>query len=533
MRNQYPAQEIRFELLEGASLEEIIGLEPPPGVEDAQAFRQLRKIDEYVRDSEIGAQTVVIEKHYIDRDFMEDYSIFYSRSLLPYHNYCCRVHFFRGAKAEVEDHINELLAQGLRVRGNTDLEDAFRRACLKVSSEKYCGFSVIKPLPGTPVGRTVLRTFPGIPEGNTPSAKRYFAAAREYRTHLLGLELSVRGLAFQQQDVGVAACATTAIWVALQKTRETEELGPTTPAHITTKATQSRLPFGRSMPSEGLSIDQMSQAIDSFGLSPVLTRVDSFRAARVELFSAAYSGLTPVIVIRKLAGTQNRHHAVTVVGIRMSAADPGIEGGMSLEADRLEAVYIHDDRNGPYLLAKLEQTGTGALDLSIRTKKAPRLQHGTSVDEYDKWMVTHLLTPMHAKIRLSISELYRLATDLAATIGAALQTLRGQSTPTHTLRLSLRVLRSHRYLEDLLLREESTLATAAQDISRKIPLARYLGIIRFEIVGAATLEILVDTTSTFRNPAYLACICGDADKDALEVSRSLADALSCQFLGAK
>ena len=79
---------------------------------------------------------------------------------------------------------------------------------------QYLGFMVIKPLPGSPIGRTVLRTF----ERDAPrGGRREFTAIRRYTVSLAGLSLSVRGLAFQQQDQGVSACATTALWSALQR----------------------------------------------------------------------------------------------------------------------------------------------------------------------------------------------------------------------------------------------------------------------------------------------------------------------------
>ena len=37
---------------------------------------------------------MLVEEHYIDRDHMEDHSVFYSRNLYPYSNFCRRVHFF-------------------------------------------------------------------------------------------------------------------------------------------------------------------------------------------------------------------------------------------------------------------------------------------------------------------------------------------------------------------------------------------------------------------------------------------------------
>src|SRR5688572_7815648 len=102
MVKPYPVQEIRIEDLSTAALEDILHLSPPPGIEAAAAFKQLRKIEDYVKDNEISARTAVIENHYIDRDFMEDYSVFYSRSLLPISNYCKRVHFFRGTPDEIK-----------------------------------------------------------------------------------------------------------------------------------------------------------------------------------------------------------------------------------------------------------------------------------------------------------------------------------------------------------------------------------------------------------------------------------------------
>ena len=76
----------------------------------------------------------------------------------------------------------------------------------------YLGFSVIRPLPGSPVGRTVLPTF-----GPTTQLglRREFASIREYAVHLGGFELKVSGLPFQQQDQGVSACATTALWSSI------------------------------------------------------------------------------------------------------------------------------------------------------------------------------------------------------------------------------------------------------------------------------------------------------------------------------
>jgi len=125
------------------------------------------------------------------------------------------------------------------------------------------------------------------------------ACTREYQVHLLGAELTVRGLAFQQQDVGVSACATIALWSALHRVRETEDIASATPAQITGLASKFRLPYGRSMPSEGLDVEQMCLAVQAIGVSPYLSRVEKFPGARSLLYSATRSGMPAILIIEQ------------------------------------------------------------------------------------------------------------------------------------------------------------------------------------------------------------------------------------------
>src|SRR5690349_17357904 len=45
--------------------------------------------------TELDCKTVVVESHYIDRDYIEDVALFYAKSLRSYPNYCSRLHCFR------------------------------------------------------------------------------------------------------------------------------------------------------------------------------------------------------------------------------------------------------------------------------------------------------------------------------------------------------------------------------------------------------------------------------------------------------
>src|ERR1041385_6830429 len=230
------------------ALEEVLAITPPPFI-PTNPFSQLQYIHRYARD--LHCRSIVLESHYIDRHFIEDYGVLYSRSFASPENYCKRLHFFSIESTEVKNRIEALLSDA-RELGKRE----FRHRCAELSKNAYLGFCVIKPLAGAPVGRTVL-------PGNTESEEliqSLYPSTRRYVVHLAGCEFQVKGLAFQQQDVGVSACATTALWSSLQQSRQFEEIKPATPAQITAMASQYLLPYGKPIPSEGLSIEQMCQA---------------------------------------------------------------------------------------------------------------------------------------------------------------------------------------------------------------------------------------------------------------------------------
>ena len=298
-------QTVEFHQFDAAAIEKALNLESPPFVQDDLARKQLRYVLRY--GATLGCTSVAIEGHYIDRDHIEDHSIFYSKNFRPYANSCQRLHFFR-SDIDVSRSLLQLLELGCREG------DARHRAeCRRFSEEFYLGFCVIKPLPGSPIGRTVLRPFDQT--SSDPDYRRYFGGVKEYQTHLCGNALFVTGLAFQQQDLGVSACATTAIWASLQKARTFEEIGAATPSQITALASRYALPFGRAMPSEGLSIDQMCQAIQAIGVSPNIYRTDDFSVARSYLHAACKSGIAAILLLRSKDGNW---HAVTVAGMKVA-----------------------------------------------------------------------------------------------------------------------------------------------------------------------------------------------------------------------
>jgi hypothetical protein len=106
--------------------------------DDLYQSSQVQYIREYLRD--LGAQSLIVESNYFDRDYLAEFSSFYSVSSRGYPNICRRLHFFASSVDK------EVFRRALG--GNQDT--------LKVLQQSYLGFSVIRPIPIAPLGRTVL-----------------------------------------------------------------------------------------------------------------------------------------------------------------------------------------------------------------------------------------------------------------------------------------------------------------------------------------------------------------------------------------
>jgi len=515
-----PPARIAFLPFDTVPLEQAIQLTVPPFVQAAKALRQLRYVQEYA--AELGCKTLVVEQFYIDRDYIEDHSVFYSKSLYPYPNYCRRIHFFMEEVARLQEQLQRIVEVGIR-----EGEEVYRQACREFADRTYLGFTVIKPLHGSPVGRTVLRCYPEKPENPADSSRRDFSGTRVYTAHLLGVELSVRGLAFQQQDIGVSACATTAVWSALQKMRDHEDISPVTPAQITSLAAKFSLPFGRAMPSEGLSIDQMCQAVQAVGVSPNVFRADHTEDTRGYLYSALKSGLAPVLVLKK----GNSYHAVTAVGMKIRIPHQASPVALSTPliddvAGDLLALYVHDDRHGAYLRADLaDASGVPSLQLPVR--------HPTQKTE--AWTMTHVLVPIHSKIRLSLAVLRQLSLQLAATTHQTREAIEkhlpGGFIQDPTISFESWIVRAHRYVESAFLDMQDLVPQRVSDLCEKVTMARYLGVVRLTASYFDPIDVLIDTTSTEKNPHFLGLF---TPRSSLPLTRvigqRLARAARCQLV---
>lgn len=283
----------------------------------------------------VAAKTIIVEKDYIDRDYLEDFASYYVKCFDGYEKKCTRIHFF----------LNDFSVEnfsGLLKGEDTSLN-------IYKLQENYLGFVVIKPLPSTVIGRSCLKTYEH--EGH-----RYFPIVRRYCANLYGIQLHINSLAFQEQDSVVAACATSALWSIFHGTGILFHHPIFSPAEITKKASEY-LPTGtmeaRIFPNKGLSIEQMAYAIRDVSLEPHLINPTSQFITQGTLY-AYVRGKIPVLLGIALYDLKNDKyigkHAVAITGYSISdnyiSSVPDLD--IKLNSFRIDRLYVHDDQVGPF-----------------------------------------------------------------------------------------------------------------------------------------------------------------------------------------
>lgn len=403
--------------------------------------------------------------------------------------------------------------------GSTLGTESYRAECENISESQYLGFSVIKDLKGTPVGRTVMKCYKSDPANR--DFKRRFSCTKKYVVHFCGCELNVDGLAFQQQDIGVSACATTALWSALQKTADVDPIAAMTPVQITRLATQYSLPSGRPLPSEGLDIAQMCSAVQAAGASPNLFRVnEDHLQARYILRSAILSGFAPVLAMKhpSLGG-----HAVVAVGLKEKQL--GTPLNVHFHQHSVTGLYIHDDRLGPNLRCnyKLPTTLNKPLGLDIELRDS---------GDVEEWELLYVLVPMHPKIRLSFANVEQLAADIVTELLALHESyIKGKfSVDNHPLAFDIQIHRCFKYVEKLIFEKNGIDTAHIGRISANISPARYLAIIRVSGPFFSQFDLVIDSTGTITNPHYLAVIPTESGSEGSEmVGRYIAKVIGCPY----
>lgn len=346
-----------------------------------------------------GAQSILLERNYIDRDFSAAYSAFYSTLFRPYRKHCSRVHVFACD-------VSGLMA------GHTPTE---RVSLLEQASSSYLGNIVIRPLAHAPISSAHLSA-PDLVGG----ALKEIGVRSEFRFHLLGVELTVQAMPLTQQDTRIGACAQAVIWMSGRHFHNrfgapwysmpditSNALNPAD--HIITRS----LPAG----SDFLTPDNMIRALRSMGRHPVMYAPDIIQGNEVwqtvnpRHVVARYvdSGI-PVILGMQQANTAIGH-AVVAVGIEIRD-NPDINqlAQNPKTGDLISRLLVNDDQRGAYCGLPLEG--------------GPAIDYPFCFDTDIKYLMVAL--PEKVFVTAEVAELISL--DYATKVGAQRQGLAQQVT---------------------------------------------------------------------------------------------------------
>lgn len=450
--------------------------------ENAQVRVQVRYLGSYLTQQTPRARSIVVEKDYIDRHYLEEFVGYYANKLNPPPPKATRLHFF------AEEITDEILWEWIEKA--TEGPDSWSQIRDRLE-KSYLGYSVIRPLPSAPLGRTVLRPYPWDP---SVRERRWFGpAASKHNVHLAGFSLAVEGLPFQQQEQAVGACATAALWSCLARVVRADGGRPPTPFAVTTAATRYLLQE-RDFPAvRGLDRSQMLAACREFGYKPHVLNPRGERG-HFELAVKCYvrSGIPVILRIYPDKESIEDGHAVTVAGFREDDAlepAPDVEipvKGVVLRAKGMSRLYLHDDQLGPYARARWEyEDGDPRLRYLLREP---------GFDEFnDKPMyISEAIVPHYPKLRLTAGDLIRFA-------GQLLQPVRYVAGPKirDSLSVDLWFALGGDYLEDVLLSGMEPRHIRKFILESRI--SRYVGVVRFFANDEPFVDVLYDTTDIRRD----------------------------------
>lgn len=484
----------------------------------------------------LGATSIIIESNYFDRDYLSEFSAFYYLSARGYSNICKRIHFFSG------DVVNrDLFEQALG-----DDQDA-----LNAIQEQYLGFSVIRPIPKSPFGRTIFKWYVDQdlehPRVTTPS--------RDYVCHLAGLPLKVKGLAWQQQDTGVAACATIGIWTMMHSSAFDARHSIPTTAMITESAHSSGIVGHRTYPSYSLTPIQIQHAIKSMGFNPSVinsdvpppqnsvNRFSGMSKRRFTNICAAFirSGY-PLLIAGFHSDDSPVGHAICAVGFRESSPILDVENSPHLQDEQVDYMYFHDDNVGPNVRFKVESEEFVDLSGETQERCVIKMERPDYLGPDDlgldntTFYPAMILTAVHEELRIDADQFFRKGIQISTQLGNALNTyLVSTGNNAVALATSARFIMLKDFLGEELSRQfqdqPELLSRTRMGLQEKVPpMSLHLAVMRLSLPdGTSLLDILYDTSDSDRNDSVFCNIV--YDKDVHEVLKALPEPAVQELLG--
>ena len=286
-------------------------------------------------DNGLNCKTIIVEKNYTSLTFLEDYINYYAHCYTKYDKNCRRIHLFGKS-------FDEMSFQNMLYSDKEEYNEFWK---------SYLGCIVIKPLPKGTIGVTYLETY----DGDRPR-NRYYTAISHQTINLYGTSLKLNTMPFLEQDSNVGSCASTALWMAFQKTSELFHTPRPSPSEITLLAGTDLYNTGKIFPSKGLELSQICKAIYNNGLHSELRYSENEITDRSWVQGFVYAYLSAEIPI--LLGIEIEDigsHLITLNGYRFKFDNERIIQKIDYKSQFVSKFYAHDDQTGPFSRLKFNK----------------------------------------------------------------------------------------------------------------------------------------------------------------------------------
>jgi hypothetical protein len=301
------------------------------------------------------AKSVIVEHDYIDKDYRDSYSGFYSKKFARVSNRCTRLHFFDF----ILEHENIEGPNGLVVALKEREQRGESKNGFEGTTPGFLGSVVLRPTPYSRIGRC---TFDPRKIGTTREGLRGEICLAPFHVHLLGYELTVMAFPHQSQDAQVHTCAETALWSLFRYLSQRYRHYPECYPHDIAVSNPD-LAQGRRIPSRGLTLEQISAIIGHFGMDAMMYskqyltidesadggwayRPPSSKGDAILRLLQIYlqSGMPAIVGVPG--------HAIVAIGFEESdswGSEPESPVEPWVTSDFLETLVVNDDNHAPYV----------------------------------------------------------------------------------------------------------------------------------------------------------------------------------------
>ena len=279
----------------------------------------------------------VIEYPYVDRVYRDSFYNYYASKHYTYQRDCIRVSLFDG-EIKNSDFLNKLKHKEL--------------------NEKYLGYFVLRPTINALFGRSIIS--PKAFEDNS-----YKICSCTTNSLVYGVKLEVEGFPHSSQDGETIKCAETTIWALMEYFgNKYADYKPALPAKIH-KAIE-RFSYQRQLPSNGLTMDQISFALKEFGFGTsiyseepykkeIFDIIDSYIESGIPIMVGLQSGDVGHVIIAIGKKYEDRIDWNRIAKTKITLYGKDIE---YYDTSRISAKYVvQDDNLIPYRLISLENPG--------------------------------------------------------------------------------------------------------------------------------------------------------------------------------